>query len=101
MRSTGGDPRSSEYPKEISTSPLVSRPLLGSGLCSIDKNVNKEYPYWDRMGEDSSPRYLRTGSNHMTTRLKNGRWRTGQSGNPGGRPAGVTEIREFALRYGV
>jgi len=37
----------------------------------------------------------------MTTRLKNGRWRTGQSGNPGGRPAGVTEIREFALRYGV
>ena len=37
----------------------------------------------------------------MTARLKNGRWRPGQSGNPGGRPAGVTEVREFALRYGV
>ena len=35
----------------------------------------------------------------MTARRTNGRWTPGQSGNPGGRPAGLAEVRELARRY--
>ena len=32
-------------------------------------------------------------------RLTNGRWAPGRSGNPGGRPGGVAQVRELARRY--
>ena len=33
------------------------------------------------------------------TRLTNGRWAAGQSGNPGGRPGAVAEVRELARAH--
>ena len=34
--------------------------------------------------------------NQVTVRLANGQWAPGRSGNPGGRPGGVAEVRELA-----
>jgi hypothetical protein len=38
-------------------------------------------------------------SNQVTARLVNGRWAPGRSGNPGGRPGGVAEVRELARTH--
>jgi len=35
----------------------------------------------------------------VTARLVNGRWAPGRSGNPGGRPGGVAEVRELARTH--
>jgi hypothetical protein len=35
----------------------------------------------------------------VTTRLTNGQWPPGRSGNPGGRPGGVAEVRELARTH--
>jgi len=32
-------------------------------------------------------------------RHSNGRWAAGQSGNPGGRPAGLAEVKELARKH--
>ena len=43
--------------------------------------------------------HLRTGLDQVMTRRTNGQWAPGQSGNPGGRPGGVAEVRELARTH--
>jgi hypothetical protein len=59
------------------------------------------YHFNDRFKLCSKPRLLRTGLNQVTVHLANGRWAPGRSGNPGGRPGGVAEVRELARRHTV
>ena len=90
---------SREYLEEISTSPLVSHPLLGAACTVLPTMSIRNILIGIELGEPSSFRFLRTGSNHVTSRQTNGQWAPGQSGNPGGRPGGVAEVRELARRH--
>ena len=89
---------SREYLEEISTSPLVSHPLLGAA-CTVLPTMSIRNPYWDRIRRAF---IISLPQNRVKSRdiSPNERaWAPGQSGNPGGRPGGIAEVRELARRH--
>src|SRR6476620_10843994 len=60
-------------------------------------DVGQTQPFRHQTGQLSDQ--VSASTNQVTARLVNGRWAPGRSGNPGGRPGGVAEVRELARTH--